>query len=194
MYSNDDIEFTKEWWKKCCADPVKMARWLQKLQITEIEGGLDYDMLLNHTYEQQMAAPDQFVIDDRIRRVFANIGEDEHKHSGILLDLMADRKITPAAHGQTGTQSSYWTTMNKEIVDLDTYCAVNYLGEGLAAFRFEIIHEMACTPQDISNALDIILPDEQFHRQTLKRMTQDEMLERILQVHQHAFNLVRGIK
>lgn len=193
MYSNNDIEFTKAWWTKVCNEPERMARWLRKLQITEIEGGRDYDMLLAKQYAQQIVAPEQFVMDERVERVFKNIGDDEHKHSGILLDLMADRQITPATPS-TDTQSSYWTTMNEQIVDLDTYCAVNYLGEGLAAFRFEIIHEMDCTPEDVSNALDIILPDEQFHRQTLKRMTREETLERIMKVHQHAFNLVRGIK
>jgi hypothetical protein len=194
MYSQTDIEFTEAWWQSVCANPEKMARWLRKLQITEIEGGIDYDKLLAGEYEHQLLDPVAFSMDERVQKVFANIGADEHKHSGILLDLMSAWKIEPATPIQDGIVSSYWSTMNQEIVDLDTYCAVNYLGEGLAAFRFEIIHQMDCTPVEIRNALDIILPDEQFHRQTLKRLASDEALDRIYTVHQRAFNIVRGIK
>jgi ferritin-like protein len=181
MYTQNDINFTKDWWIKCCNDPAKMAKWLQKLQNTEIGGYNDYVVALQ-TYS----------VDERTQQIFTNIGADEQKHSSILVDLMGDRGISlkPASE----CPSAYWDYVNAHIHDMETYCAVNYFGEALAAFRFEIIQEMNCTPNDIRNALDIILPDEQFHRTTLKRLAGDEALDTIKVAHDAAFEIVLGRK
>lgn len=77
-------------------------------------------------------------------------------------------------------------TLNEHIVDLPTACAVNFFGESLAAYRFEIIQSMPETPSDIRTAFDIILPDEQFHRETLQRLSGEEALMKIRPVHELA--------
>jgi rubrerythrin len=181
MYTQKDIDFTKDWWTKCCNDPERMVRWLQKLQNTEIGGYNDY-----------VVARQTYIIDERTQHIFQNIGEDEQKHSGILVELMIERGIKLKAASEC--PSVYWDYVNSHITDLETYCAVNYYGEALAAFRFEIIQDLSCTPSDIRQALDIILPDEQFHRQTLKRLAGDQALEDIKVVHDLAFEMVLGRK
>jgi len=181
MYTQNDINFTKEWWITCCNDPFKMARWLQKLQNTEIGGYNDYVVALQ-----------TYTVDERTQQIFRNIGADEQKHSGILVDLMGDRGI--ALKPASECPSAYWDYVNAHIHDMETYCAVNYYGEALAAFRFEIIQEMSCTSSDIRKALDIILPDEQFHRTTLKRLAGDDALDTIKVAHDAAFEIVLGRK
>lgn len=175
-----EIEFTQEWWKRCLKDDAKLVKWLQKLENTEIGGYHDY-----------VHAMGTFVLDARTYKIFANIASDEFKHSNLLLQLFEDRKIEPQS-ANADIASTYWKTMNAQIVDLDTYCAVNYLGESLAAFRFEVISEMPETPSDIKYFLDNALPDEQFHRETLKRLCSEEVLVRIKAVHDAAVAALKG--
>jgi rubrerythrin len=177
-----EIEFTQDWWRRCLKDDAKLVKWLQKLENTEIQGFHDY-----------MHAMSTMVCDDRNNRIFSNIANDEFKHSQLLLQIFEDRKIEPQSTNQE-IASTYWKTMNAQIVDFDSFCAVNYLGESLAAFRFEVIAEMAETPSDIKQFLTIALPDEQFHRQTLKRMCSEETLVRIQAVHDEAVLALKGKK
>lgn len=177
-----EIEFTQDWWKRCLKDDAKLVRWLQKLENTEIGGFHDY-----------VTAMGTYVLDARTHRIFANIASDEFKHSNLLLQLFQDRKIEPQSTNEEFV-SSYWKTMNSHIVDLETYCAVNYLGESLAAFRFEVIAEMPETPSDIKYFLDKALPDEQFHRETLKRLCSEKVLVHIKAVHDDAVAALKGQK
>lgn len=179
--NSTEIQFTQDWWKRCLKDEVKLTRWLQKLQNTEI-GGF-------HDYQYAMSI---YQLDERTRKIFSNIGSDEFKHSNLLLQLFEDRKIESKANDDEFV-SSYWKTMNSHIVDLDTYCAVNYLGESLAAYRFEVIGEMPETPSDIKYFLDNALPDEQFHRETLKRLCSEEVLIHIQTVHDEAVAALKGL-
>lgn len=177
-----EIEFTQDWWRRCLKDEAKLVKWLQKLENTEIGGFHDY-----------VHAMDTYVLDARTTRIFSNIASDEFKHSGLLLQLFEDRKIDPQSNNAEFV-STYWKTMNSHIVDVETYCAVNYLGESLAAYRFEVIGEMPETPSDIKYFLDKALPDEQFHRETLKRLCSDEVLAHIQAVHDDAVLALKGQK
>lgn len=184
MYSQADIEFTKTWWANLLKDEVRLTKWLQKLQRTEIGGFYDYQAILND---------DAYKIDERTQKIFVNIALDEFKHSNLLLDLFEARKIEPAEIGAPETISSYWTQMNERIISVDTFCAVNYYGEGLAAFRFEIIQAHPNTPADIKFFIDQALPDEQFHRETLKRLSSEESLAAVAEVHTREMNRLKGV-
>jgi hypothetical protein len=177
-----EIEFTKNWWKNCVTDEAKLNRWLQKLQLTEIGGYYDYLQAFTRFED---------VLDTRTVRIFSNIGEDEQKHSGLLLDLFEDRKIIPASNTDEAMVSTYWATMNAAIIDLDTFCAVNYYGEGLAAFRFEILYDHPDTPSDVKEFIAKALPDETFHRETLHRLSSENALYLIGQVHQDALTALK---
>lgn len=172
-----DANFTREWWKRVCADPDKMRAWLVKLQQTEIDGFYDWKYYQTQFAAEMSKTPNAFAIT-------TNIGADEYKHSEILTKLMGERNI--AVVKGYGNQSSYWNEVNAHITELADCCAVNYYGEALAAFRFEIIADMPETPSDLKEALRIILPDEQFHRETLKRLAGEEALAKIKPVHEAA--------
>lgn len=177
---DEEVVFTQEWWKRTTADEGKLLAWTKKLHGTEIGGYDDYQGFLA-TYEA----------DSRTQLILSNIADDERKHAGILVDLLAGRghRIDPDA-----PPSTYWQTMDSHITDLTSACAANYYGEALAAFRFEVIIDMNCTPGDMKEALRIILPDEQFHRTTLKRLAGDETLARFKQIHDDAVAALKGTK
>lgn len=179
---DQEVAFTQNWWRRCTSDESKLVAWLQKLQITEVMGYYDWEK-----FDQR------FNRDDRTSRIIQNIGMDEMKHSNLLLDLFQDRGIQPAKHSRE-TTSLYWEAMYKEITDLETCCAVNYYGEALAAFRFEVIQAMPETPSDIKYFLDKALPDEQFHRETLMRLAGDEALEKVKATHLVAKIALLGLK
>lgn len=178
MTTKQEIEFTQEWWKRTTVDESKLIAWVKKLYLTEIGGYDDYQGFLS-----------QFETTERTARILTNIAEDELKHSRILIDLLAGRNesIDPNA-----PKSTYWQTLDSHITDLDSACAANYYGEALAAFRFEIIAEMDCTPEDVKQALRIILPDEQFHRETLYRLASDETLDKFATIHKQAMEALKG--
>lgn len=178
--NNENIQFTKDWWKRLCSDPEKMRAWLIKLEQTELDGYYDWEY-----YKTQFAKD----IGPKTLLTVTNIGLDELKHSNLLRGIMKERGIEPVKG--YGNQSSYWNEMNAQVMDFDTCCAINYHGEALAAFRFEVISEMEETPSDIKEILYIILPDEQFHREALKRLATEETLERIGIIHANA---VRALK
>jgi rubrerythrin len=175
--TKDEIEFTKSWWFQVCRDDEKFSRWIKKLQVTEIGG---YDDHIN------FLASEMDFVSERDRKILINIAEDEKKHSGILLELMEDRKISPSILGPE-TTSSYWSYMNQQYATLPQYAAVNHFGEALAADRFEIILDHPKTPSDVVQAIRLILPDEVFHRETLQRMAGEEALMHMKLHHDFAF-------
>lgn len=168
-----EVAFTQAWWRRCCADPAMMETWLKKLERTEISGF--YDWRLYQT---------KFFMKDKQLQIAENIAQDEKKHSGYLIDLMDSRNIIPL----TGNMhvSSYWDELNIQVKDLRTCAAVNYFGEALAAFRFEIIIDMTETPSDIFSVISKILPDEQFHRETLQRMAGENAIALVKPYHEAA--------
>lgn len=176
---DEQVQFTTEWWAKLCKDDEKMVKWLQKLYHTELDGYVDW-INLEDIFSYQ--------ITDRTKAILTNIANDELKHSNIISELLSDRGYSII---DNVPKSQYWDQMNINIVDLNTACAVNYYGEALAAFRFEVLVEHPDTPRDIKNALGIILPDEQFHRETLKRLAGDEALSKLREKHDQAMANLR---
>lgn len=168
-----DLEFTKDWWRRCIADNHKMTLWLQKLQRTELSGYTDHiEFMATHK------------ISNREQLILTNIANDELKHSGLLIDLFADRKIEAVPVGE---ESSYWLDILKDVQTFEDYCAANYFGEALAAFRFDVIHSMPETPADIRELISKVLPDEIFHRETLQRLAGDDTLARMKLLHDVAY-------
>lgn len=171
--TQDEIDFTKTWWGQCLADPLKMARWLQKLQRTELGGFTDHI--------EYMAANE---VTDRERLILTNIANDELRHSGLICELLVDRNLPVVSEGE---ESAYWKEILSHVHDTRDYCAANYYGEALAAERFEIILGIAETPSDIRSVIGKALPDEIFHRETLMRLAGDEALAKFSEIHLRAF-------
>lgn len=177
----DNTQFTKNWWLSCIADDAKMAKWLQKLQRTELGG---YDDHINY-----MANNRQYTL--REEAILTNIAHDELKHSGLLIILMNERKIQVEP---VGVDSTYWEDIMKGVSSFKEYCGANYYGEALAAFRFEVIESMSETPSDIKEVIRKVLPDEIFHRETLQRLAGEETLTKMKIIHDTAYNKLIGLK
>lgn len=175
-----DSEFTQNWWRRVISDEVKLVAWLQKLQRTEIGG-----------YHDHMHYMKNHVVTERERMILTNIAIDEMNHSNILCDLFVSRGIIV---DQTGPESTYWEQMLSDVDSTSDYCAANYFGEALAAQRFEIIAEMPETPGDIKEFIHKALPDEIFHRETLRRLAGDESLVKMAALHEVALAKLTGRK
>ncbi len=180
MTLDEQVTFTKSWWEKLVIDEARMITWLQKLYGTEVGGFVDYQGFL-----------EIYPALERTTKILRNIANDELRHSNIIIDVLDARghKADPDA-----PNSTYWQTMDSHIVDMETACAANYYGEALAAFRFEILAEHPKTPLDIKEMLGIILPDEQFHRETLKRLAGPDILENFRIIHEEAVSELRKSK
>lgn len=173
------LDETRAWWRRTVNDETQLKRWLQKLYRTELEGYTDHLGFL----------ATEGAIEERTAKILLNVALDELKHSHLLADILADRGYNLGAP----PASLYWEEMNSHVVCLEDYCAVNHYGEALAAFRFEVIHEMPETPSDLRRALEIILPDEQFHRVTLEKLAGDKALARMAEVHEKASKKLKGL-
>lgn len=177
--NKDNIRFTQDWWLRTINDTSKLTRWLQKLQRTEFGGYQDHI--------DYMAANS---VTEREQLILTNIAEDELKHSNLLIDLFAGRGIAVDANGENST---YWDEILSHVNSTAEYCAANYFGESLAATRFEIIQDMSQTPSDIREVIRQVLPDEIFHRETLKRMAGDEVIARMQTLHDAAYQRLTGV-
>ncbi len=182
MTLDEEVTFTSNWWSKLVKDEAKTAAWLKKLYGTELGGYEDY---------QSFLARFKAETSERTIKILSNIADDELKHSKVIIDVLAGRghQLDP-----NPPQSTYWQTMDSHIIDLTTACAANYYGEALAAFRFEVIAEHPDTPTDIKEMLRIVLPDEQFHRETLKRLAGADILEQFREIHLNAVIQLKGNK
>lgn len=177
---DQEVLFTSDWWSRTLKDEPKLIAWLQKLQQTEIGG-----------YDDYMEFIRRFEPEERTHRIFTNIALDEQKHSGIIIGVLHERGRSIS---KIQMPSTYWSSMNEHITDLQTAAAVNYFGEALAAFRFEVILDHPETPADLKEMLSIILPDEQFHRETLMRLAGNDKLEEFALHHHAAVAALKGIK
>ena len=177
--NKDNIQFTQDWWLRTINDSNKLTRWLQKLQRTEFGGYQDHI--------DYMAANS---VTEREQLILTNISEYELKHSNLLIDLFTGRGIAVDANGENST---YWDEILSHVNSTAEYCAANYFGEALAATRFEIIQDMSQTPSDIREVIRQVLPDEIFHRETLKRMAGDEVIARMQTLHDAAYQRLTGV-
>lgn len=167
-----DIEFTKTWWRGVVADPAKTLKWLVKLEYTEWQGGAEHvDYLKQHP---ELA--------ERNVRILNNIAQDEYKHSRALYEIITSRGGAPAVE----SNSTYWDALLSPNMPFEEYCAANFYGEQLAAWRFEVIRGMPETSKDIKDFIDLALPDEIFHRETLQRLAGEEALLKFKSIHDKA--------
>lgn len=168
-----DKNFTQEWWRRVVSDPDKLLRWLEKLEYTEWEGFAEHARFLR---------ANSINMTNKQIKILQNIAEDELTHSSILYGVISDRGGTSLLE----STSTYWADMLEPRMSFVDYCAANYFGEELAAWRFEVIYDMPETPGDIKEFIAQALPDEIFHRETLRRQAGDEAVERLRVRHEAA--------
>lgn len=175
---NYDAEFTKNWWRNVLKDQTKLRKWLQKLQRTELEGYYDHHGFMAYT-----------PVDERTRLILTNIAEDESKHSNMIVGLLSSRGWYTEPSGEA---SSYWDEILSHVGTVQEYCAANYYGEALAAFRFQCILDVEETPDDIRKLIEKVLPDEVFHRETLQRLAGQEALDKFEKICETAYANLTG--
>lgn len=159
----NDIDYTRTWWAAVCKNPPRLHAWLTKLYATEYGGYEDHAEFVNKNASAMSA---------RQIQILDNIGQDEKEHAAFLDHLLDDWGVVR----QTPPASAYWDIVLEGAVDYQGYCAANYYGESTACDRFGILHDMDCTPKDVKLFIDFALPDEIFHRTTLKREAGEEAL------------------
>lgn len=179
-----EVKFTRDWWKRVANDEPRLIAWLQKLHGTEVGGYNDYKEFIR----KYLWAGQPSIRDNRKISILNNIADDELKHGGLIEKVLDARgyKLDPASPA-----SLYWKEMDSHIKSITSACAVNYYGEALAAFRFEVLIDDPNTPSDIKEMLGIILPDEQFHRTTLRRLAGDEALAKFKEIHENAVKALK---
>lgn len=170
-----DPNFTRDWWKRCLADPEKLHAWLVKLRSVEVDGFIEHMAFMRNT---------SYMMSIREQAILTNIALDEKRHGLLLEALLFSRGACPPASPKC--ISTYWNEVLSEAKTPSAYYAANYFGERLAAERFEIILDIPETPSDIREVLQAVLPDEIFHRETLKRLAKPEDLALYEAKHQAA--------
>ncbi len=164
-HMNNLDQFTTNWWLGVISNDANLRKWLQKLQKTEIGGYYDH-------YNFMAQYPD---MDERTKTILVNIADDEAKHSNMIVGVLSKRGWFTDMHAP---QSTYWDDILSHVTSIEDYCAANYYGEALAAYRFQKILDCEKTPKDIRSLIEKVLPDEVFHRETLQRLAGPESLSK----------------
>lgn len=170
--TEEDADFTRNWWRKKVADPDALLTFLEKLYKTEFDGYFD-----NIAAGQKWARGNEPVYN-----IFFQTAQDERRHAEMLVPIIRGRD---GPKGNLPVDSFYWEEMEKAIVSLETCAAVFHLGEKLAAERFEIMLAMPETPEDIRGFLTRALPDEQHHARIFGKLAGVEAIA-IVQAHHDA--------
>lgn len=176
-----DKNITLKWWEELLESESRLIMWLQKLQVTEIDG-YSGNFEANAKWNPY---GDRFV-----EKVFINTARDELMHSNMLIEILKERGCLPLKN-QSPT-SIYWEEMEKEVTNLREMCAVFYLGERLAAERFEVIAEHKKTPEDIKYFLDRALPDEQYHQKCYGKMAGPDAIAKMRTCHDEIIAKILG--
>lgn len=175
-----DRAYTIAWWERLLADEEAMIRWLQKLQHTEYEG---YTGNIENNARWNTEPKDLLT-----ERVLLKTGDDELRHSDLLVELLNKRGVGPS---EVSPPSVYWDEMEKHVVDLKTCSAMCYLGEQLAADRFEIILAHEGTPTDVQDFLKSALPDEKYHARVFRTLAGDDAIAKMIQVQDQVLAMMR---
>ena len=175
-----DLAFTRQWWDRLLADDERMVRWLQKLWGTEHSGYQD-----NYDAAQRWGGANPGVIN-----VFQKTGDDELRHADLLETVLYGRGAWPIE--QAPPDSTYWEDMEAGIVSLETCAAVFYMGEHLAAERFQVLLDHEGTPADIRGFLVSALPDERHHARVFRKLTTDAALCDMQARHEAAVRRIKG--
>lgn len=175
-----DAAFTTAWWEKLLKDDERMVRWLQKLQGTEYSG-----------YQDNRDAAEKWAGDSiAVRNVFIATGDDEMRHSDLLVKVLQGRGAWPIQ--EVPPESDYWNEMEKVNDSLEACAAIFHFGEQLASDRFEVLYNHPETPVDIREFLHAALPDERHHARVFRKLTNDAALERVLLAHNEAVQNLKG--
>ncbi len=175
-----DKAFTIAWWDRLIADEEAMVRWLQKLQHTEYEGWTG-NIENNARWNTEPK-------DLKIEQVLLKTGDDELRHSDMLVELLNKRGVGPSI---VSPPSLYWEEMEKHVVDLKTCSAMCYLGEQLAADRFQIILEHPGTPSDVLDFIKSALPDEKYHARIFRILAGDEAIAKMALIQENVLAMMR---
>ncbi|AFU88126.1 putative ferritin-like protein [Caulobacter phage CcrColossus] len=178
--SPEDRSFTIAWWERLLADDEKMVRWLQKLQATEFSGYQD----------NRDAAARWGGGNIAVENVFIQTGDDEMRHSDLLITLLRGRGAWPVE--TPPPESAYWLEMEAVTDSLEACAAVFHLGERLATDRFSVMYNHVDTPDDILLFLGHALPDERHHARVFRKLTSDATLARITLAHNEAVERLKG--
>lgn len=180
QFNQDDVAFTDAWWGRLCASPELMNAWLRKLQHTELEGY--YDNLSSIVRYRAHGTP--------VGTLLQRTALDEKRHADILAEVCGGRGLELL----TENRSPFWSQMDRLCVDLPSMSAVYYLGEALAAFRFERILAHPGTPADVREFVNAALPDEEYHARAFLMNTTDDSLLRAKAEYERVVGAMRGHK
>jgi rubrerythrin len=122
--------------------------------------------------------------------IFLATGDDEMRHSDLLIDVLKGRGAWPVL--EQPPESDYWLAMDEVTDSLEACAAVFHLGEQLASDRFEVILNHEGTPKDIKHFLVHALPDEQHHARIFGKLTNEATLQRITEAHLRAVQALKG--
>lgn len=178
--SPEDRKFTTAWWERLLVDDAKMVRWLQKLQATEFSGYQDNRDAAARWGGGNLA----------VENVFIQTGDDEMRHSDILIDVLRGRGAWPIENPPP--ESAYWAEMEAVTDSLEACAAVFHLGERLAAERFDVLFHHDGTPPDVRDFLCRALPDELHHARVFRKLTNPATLTRITEAHDAAVLRLKG--
>lgn len=176
-----DPKITIAWWEELLKDEEKLVKWLQKLQVTEIDG-YSGNFEANAKWNSQGSRQHEIF--------FISTARDELKHSNLLEELLLNRGHTKLA-SQKST-SIYWDKMEEEVSSLEEMCAAFYLGELLAAERFRVMSFHRETPIDIREFLNIALPDEEMHARGYYLLAGGKAIKKMSMVHDEVIKDLLG--
>lgn len=157
---------TQEWWDTIKQDPARLIVWLRKQFHGEITAA---DRIERYCIER--LPPEHECWRSRLKLIAAQ----ERKHAVWVGDLLRARDVAPEIMCK---DERYWKQTLIGIRSFEDAAAVAAHAEEMRLERITLISFDPQTPMDIGNVFRQILPEEQFHMMSFRRMAGEAALAR----------------
>jgi len=165
-----------EWWQAVKGDDKLLNDWLIRQYRGEVTAAKRIELFR-----------DRYVLDIETRRILTLIAAQEAKHAAWVLDLLRARDITPSIKG---AEDRYWKETLPAIEDFETGAAVGAHAEEMRLARIRVICEDDTAPEDIRDVFQKILPEEEFHARTFRKLAGNEAYSRTMGAHEKGMALL----
>jgi rubrerythrin len=163
------MKTSAQWWSETKQDNMKLIAWLKKQYYGELSAS---ERIYEFVYSR--------CTDTRHAATLKTIAAQERLHALWVGDLLTARSIEiESKEGAT----RYWKEVEGVASSFELAAAVAALAENMRLERIRVIAADQTAPEDIRSVFEKILPQEVWHEQAFREMTNQDSIDKVTAAH-----------
>lgn len=172
------MKTTEQWLSEIKNDKHKLDNWLKRQYIGE-------ELAAERITSLADSVPTQY---QNIKTLLNVIAEQERTHALWVEQLLVTRGIDIPEVSYEGTR--YWQPILEEEHSFEEITAAGYHAEKMRLVRIRALANDLEIPEDIRETFRKILPQEEFHEFSFKKLTTDEDIKKMATLHEAGMKLL----